>query len=104
MTTLIHVVPYAALVLGAAALAKTLHLYSVYQSLLVGSSPLRRFITIGLAVLAATSLTHAQSIDLRPPTPACSFPYPVCNLSPHHRKRHARTPVVTHLSPGSSAP
>ena len=68
MTTLIHVAPYVALVLGAAAFTKALHLYSAYQSLSVGSSPRRRFITIGLAVLAAPSLAHAQAVDLRTAT------------------------------------
>jgi len=68
MTTLIHVAPYAALVLGAAALAKALHLYSIYQSRSVGASLRRRFITTGLAVLAAPSLVHAQAVDLRTAT------------------------------------
>ena len=67
MTTLIAVTPYAAFVLGAAMIARALHLHSESRRQTAGSGWRRKAFVI-LASLALPALAHAQAVDLRTAT------------------------------------
>lgn len=67
MTTLIHLTPYVAFVLGVAMMMRALHLYSVTRP----HTPHDQRRRAGLwfaAILAWPSLAHAQAVDLRTAT------------------------------------
>jgi len=69
MTTLVHLTPYVAFVLGVAMMMRALHLYSANRP----NSPhdfRRRAALWFAAVLAWPTLAHAQAVDLRTATEA----------------------------------
>ena len=68
MTTLILVTPYVALVLGAAMMAKALHLYSESRPQTADGNSRRKLALLFLTALAMPTLAHAQAVDLRTAT------------------------------------
>jgi hypothetical protein len=67
MTTMILITPYVALVLGAAMMARALHLYSETRPQTTETNR-RKVALLFLATLAMPSLLHAQAVDLRTAT------------------------------------
>jgi hypothetical protein len=67
MTTLIEVMPYVALVLGVAMIARALHLYSESRPPTAESNR-RKLRFLYFATLALPSLAHAAAVDLRTAT------------------------------------
>jgi len=67
MTTLIEVMPYVALVLGVAMIARALHLYSEGR-LQTAETNRRKLRFLYFAALAMPSLAHAAAVDLRTAT------------------------------------
>lgn len=68
MTILILVTPYVALALGAAMMAKVLHLYTVNRARVGDENSRRKLALIFIAVLAMPTFAHAQAVDLRTAT------------------------------------
>ena len=67
MTTMILMTPYLAFGLGAAMMARALHLYSEARPQAVESS-WRKLVLLFCATLALPSLAHAQAVDLKTAT------------------------------------
>jgi hypothetical protein len=68
MTTLIHTTPYVALILGAAMLARALHLFSISRSPVADALKRQRNSALILALLMVPTLAQAQAVDLRTAT------------------------------------
>ncbi len=68
MTTLILVTPYVALVLGAAMMARALHLYSESRPQTADGNSRRKLVLLFMTALAMPTLAHAQAVDLRTAT------------------------------------
>jgi len=69
MTTLVHLTPYVAFVLGVAMMMRALHLYSANRPNLPHDYRRRAALWFA-AVLAWPTLAHAQAVDLRTATEA----------------------------------
>ena len=68
MTTLTLVSPYVALVLGAAMMARALHLYSKSRSQTADATSRSKLLLLLFTALAVPTLAHAQAVDLRTAT------------------------------------